>query len=64
MQDFLFVRSFVRMAGTLLSCAPDEHLELLTGGIASLRDELIWFQDVAHERGLQLDASAKLVSSI
>ena len=49
-QDYLFVREFVRFAALLLSKAPPEHFDVLLGGLAALKDELAWFQ----VRGLTL----------
>jgi len=54
-QDYLFVLAFTRMAGRLLSIAPDSHLDTLLGGMIALKDELLWFQAKAAERGLDLN---------
>ncbi|PSN20121.1 TenA family transcriptional regulator [filamentous cyanobacterium CCP5] len=53
-QDYLFVKDFTRMAGRLLAAAPDAHMDTLLGGLGALKDELLWFQDKAAERTLDL----------
>ena len=55
-QDYLFVKDFTRMVGRVLGSAPDEHLDALLSGLGALKDELLWFQDKATERGLDLNA--------
>jgi formylaminopyrimidine deformylase / aminopyrimidine aminohydrolase len=61
-QDFLFVRQFTRFAGKVLASSADAHLELLTGGIAALHDELKWFQTLAAQRGVKLNLTEQQVS--
>ncbi|MGF1570101.1 MAG: TenA family transcriptional regulator [Nodosilinea sp.] len=53
-QDYLFVQNFTRMVGRVLGVAPDNHLDALLGGLVALKDELLWFQVKAAERGLDL----------
>ncbi|GAB4813804.1 hypothetical protein N2152v2_000850 [Parachlorella kessleri] len=57
-QDYLFVREFVRFAALVLSKAPPENFDVLLGGLGALKDELAWFQDVAKDRNLSLDAKS------
>jgi formylaminopyrimidine deformylase / aminopyrimidine aminohydrolase len=54
-QDYLFVKAFTRLVGRGLGAAPDEHLDALLGGLVALKDELLWFQEKATERGLDLN---------
>lgn len=54
-QDRLFVIEFTRFAGLLLRRCPDEHMDLLLGGLAALRDELQWFKIKGEERKLKLE---------
>ncbi|NJL47352.1 MAG: TenA family transcriptional regulator [Leptolyngbyaceae cyanobacterium SM2_5_2] len=54
-QDYLFVKDFTRMVGRVLGAAPDSHLDALLSGLVALQDELLWFQDKAAERALNLD---------
>ena len=56
-QDYLFVLEFTRMAARLLAVAPVPHLDTLLGGMVALKDELLWFQDKASERSLDLDTA-------
>lgn len=53
-QDYLFVKDFTRMVGRVLASAPDAHLDSLLSGLGALKDELLWFQDKATERQLDL----------
>lgn len=53
-QDYLFVTDFTRMAAQLLSAAPVAHFDTLLSGLGAIKDELIWFQNKAAERGLSL----------
>jgi thiaminase/transcriptional activator TenA len=54
-QDYLFAKDFTRMVGKMLGAAPDHHLDLLLAGLIALKDELLWFQAKAEERGLNLE---------
>ncbi|PSC68823.1 family transcriptional regulator [Micractinium conductrix] len=54
-QDFSFVLAGTRFAGAALAAAPVEQFDLLLGGLSALKDELLWFQATAKERGLQVD---------
>jgi formylaminopyrimidine deformylase / aminopyrimidine aminohydrolase len=54
-QDHRFVIALVRSWGLLLQTAPREDLDLLTGGMAAFVDEVGWFEEIATERGLDLD---------
>lgn len=56
-QDALFVRTFTRFAARLLSIAPFEHFNTLLGGLGAIKNELLWFQEKADERELDLSAS-------
>lgn len=56
-QDALFVREFTRMAARLLSVAPFSHFDTLLSGLGAIKDELLWFQSKADERGLDLSTS-------
>jgi thiaminase len=62
-QDFLFVREFTRFAGKVLASSADAHLELLTGGIAALDDELKWFQTLAAQRNVDLARTEQQVGA-
>jgi len=53
-QDFLFVKDFTRLVGRLLGAAPDDHIDVLLAGLGALKDELLWFESKAAERGLDL----------
>lgn len=53
-QDYLFVVDFTRMAARLLAAAPAYHFDTLLSGLAALKEELLWFQDKATERQLDL----------
>ena len=53
-QDALFVREFTRMAARLLAAAPVAHFDTLLGGLGAIKDERLWFQAKAQERGLTL----------
>lgn len=35
LQDYLFVRGFVRLAGALMVAAPDKHIDTLVSGISA-----------------------------
>lgn len=56
-QDYLFVVEFTRLAAHLVTIAPLKHLDILLGGLSSLKDELGWFRDKAEQRSLNLNAS-------
>lgn len=56
-QDHLFVIEFTRMAAHLVTIAPLGHLDVLLGGLSTLKDELNWFRRKAEERSLDLAAS-------
>lgn len=53
-QDRLFVIGFTRFAARLVQTCPVSHLDTLLGGMAALKDELLWFEVKAAERGLML----------
>lgn len=53
-QDYLFVKDFTRFVGRVLAAAPDAHTDTILGGLAALKDELLWFQVKAQERQLNL----------
>lgn len=53
-QDYLFVVDFTRMTARLLAAAPVHHFDTLLSGLAALEDELLWFQNKATERQLNL----------
>lgn len=53
-QDYLFVVDFTRMTARLLAAAPVHHFDTLLSGLAALKDELLWFQNKATERQLNL----------
>lgn len=62
-QDRLFVATLARAWARMLAVAPDEHLGLLSDGIAAFVAEVAWFDDLARTRGLAsgaapLDATA------
>jgi thiaminase len=59
-QDYLFVKDFTRMVGKMLTAAPDHHLDVLLAGLVALKDELVWFQAKAEERGLTLRAPCQV----
>eukprot|EP00611_Tribonema_gayanum_P017677 TRINITY_DN3047_c0_g1_i1.p1 TRINITY_DN3047_c0_g1~~TRINITY_DN3047_c0_g1_i1.p1 ORF type:complete len:224 (+),score=62.91 TRINITY_DN3047_c0_g1_i1:152-823(+) len=59
LQDYLFVLEFSRMAGRALSNAPDEHVPLLLGGLAALKEELVWFKYMAQRLGVDLSTAMK-----
>jgi formylaminopyrimidine deformylase / aminopyrimidine aminohydrolase len=54
-QDYLFVIEFTRMAARLLAAAPVHHFDTLLSGLMALKDELLWFQNQATERQLNLE---------
>ena len=54
-QDRLFVLEFTRFAARLVQTCPVAHLDTLLGGMGALKDELLWFEAKADERGLTLD---------
>lgn len=54
-QDRLFVLEFTRFAARLVQGCPAAHLDALLGGMGALKDELLWFEAKAAERGLALD---------
>ncbi|MGB3139130.1 MAG: TenA family transcriptional regulator [Nodosilinea sp.] len=58
-QDYLFVQDFTRMVGRVLGAAPDGHIDLLLAGLSALKDELLWFEDKATERSLDLSTPAQ-----
>ena len=53
-QDRLFVQEFTKLAGVLLSRVDVKHLDLLLGGLGALKDELLWFEAKARDRGIDL----------
>lgn len=57
-QDRLFVQALVRAWGLLLTTAPHEDYVLLASGISGFADELVWFEEIAARRGLDLSARA------
>ncbi|KAG2437496.1 hypothetical protein HXX76_006145 [Chlamydomonas incerta] len=57
-QDYFYVRSFVRLTAATMLAAPDGHLDVLVGGMAALQAELAWFKAKAAERGLTLEGTA------
>ncbi|NJL44756.1 MAG: TenA family transcriptional regulator [Leptolyngbyaceae cyanobacterium SM2_3_12] len=59
-QDYLFVKDFTRMVGRLLGAAPDAHLDTLLSGLGALKEELLWFEAKAAERGLDLKIPRQL----
>ncbi|KAI7845284.1 hypothetical protein COHA_001127 [Chlorella ohadii] len=54
-QDGLFAREFTRFQAHALAKAPVAQFDLLLSGMAALQDELRWFADLTHKRGLSLD---------
>ncbi|MEL6606055.1 MAG: TenA family transcriptional regulator [Cyanobacteria bacterium J06614_10] len=58
-QDYLFVVEFTRLAARLLAAAPLAHFDPLMGGMAAIRDELLWFQAKAEARSLDLAVEAQ-----
>lgn len=54
-QDYLFVIDFTKMLARVIAIAPPVHMDVLLGGMIALKDELLWFQAKAQERGLTLD---------
>ncbi|KXZ50549.1 hypothetical protein GPECTOR_16g724 [Gonium pectorale] len=56
-QDYHFVRAFVRFTATTMASAPDAHMATLLGGMAVLQGELAWFREKAAQRGLDLDGA-------
>lgn len=58
-QDYLFVVEFTRLAARLLAAAPPAHFDPLMGGIAAIKDELLWFQAKAKARSLDLAVEAQ-----
>ncbi|MEL6471357.1 MAG: TenA family transcriptional regulator [Cyanobacteria bacterium J06623_4] len=58
-QDYLFVVEFTRLAARLLAAAPPAHFDPLMGGIAAIKDELLWFQAKAKARSLDLTVEAQ-----
>jgi thiaminase/transcriptional activator TenA len=40
-QDYLFVVEFTRMVGRVLASAPPEHFDVILGGLAALKDDLV-----------------------
>lgn len=59
-QDYLFVKEFTRMVGRLLGAAPDADLDALLSGLIALKEELLWFEAKATERGLDLHVPRQL----
>ncbi|XP_031372440.1 probable bifunctional TENA-E protein [Punica granatum] len=60
-QDYLFVRTFVPFASSVLLKAWKESddssdMDVLLGGIASLNDEISWFKREASKWGVQLSS--------
>ncbi|KAK1436341.1 hypothetical protein QVD17_02120 [Tagetes erecta] len=59
-QDYIFVRSFVPFVASVLmkSCkdesSDDDDMELILGGIASLKDEINWFKQQASKYHVSL----------
>ena len=54
-QDYVFVADLLRFQARLLSIAPREGQRALTGGLAPLEGELVWFEDQAERLQLRLD---------
>lgn len=56
-QDYLFVVEFTRFQAQVLANAPVKHFDIILGGLATIKDELNWFQEKASERELDLNTS-------
>ncbi|MCA1712321.1 MAG: TenA family transcriptional regulator [Actinobacteria bacterium] len=55
-QDALFVADLLRFQARLLARAPRPAQAVLAGGAVALVEELAWFEQLAEQRGLDLDA--------
>jgi len=58
-QDYLFVRAFVPFVASVLIKACKESddsddVEVILGGMASLKDEILWFKREANKWGISL----------
>ncbi|MBD1913271.1 MULTISPECIES: TenA family transcriptional regulator [unclassified Leptolyngbya] len=60
-QDYIFVLECTRMAARLLSAAPPVHFDVILGGLGALKTEIVWFQDNATKRQLDLSASPQAI---
>lgn len=56
-QDHLFVVEFTRLVARSLAAAPPTHFDVILGGLAALKEELIWFHAKAAERNLDLNVA-------
>lgn len=54
-QDYIFVRHFAKLLGSMIAGCPDKHLDVLLGGAAAVDAEVKWFRAKAKERGINLD---------
>ena len=55
-QDYLYVSDLLAFQARLLARTPREAQGIVAGGLVALIEELDWFEALAGERGLALDA--------
>ena len=55
-QDYHFVTTLIRAWGLMLQTAPRRDYALLLGGMTAFEEELSWFESMAADRRLDLEA--------